>query len=97
MEVRETREFAAWLRALRDPIGRRQIVSRIARIATMGSFGDFASVGDGVSELRIRVGPGYRVYYTLRGKDVVILLAGGDKGSQERDLQRAKEIAARVG
>ncbi|MFN3387413.1 MAG: type II toxin-antitoxin system RelE/ParE family toxin [Allosphingosinicella sp.] len=96
MEVLETPEFARWMRALRDPLGKRQIVGRIARIAAMGNFGDFASVGGGVSELRIHVGPGYRVYYTLRGEDVVILLAGGDKGSQERDMQRAKEMAARV-
>ena len=96
MDVRETREFADWLLGLRDGVGKRQIVSRIARIAATGSFGDFASVGGGVSELRIHGGPGYRVYYTLRGEEVVILLAGGDKGSQERDIRKAKEIAARV-
>ena len=92
--IRESETFAKWLKALKDAIARRQINSRIARIASTGNFGDFASVGDGVSELKVHVGAGYRVYYTLRDKEVVILLCGGDKSSQDRDIKRAKEMAA---
>lgn len=94
--VVETGAFAKWLQALRDPVGRRSVVRRIARIESTDNFGDHASVGDGVSELRIDVGPGYRAYYTLRGEDVVLLLCGGDKDSQDRDIRRAKEMAAQL-
>lgn len=93
-EIVETETFSKWLKALRDPLGRRGILRRIARIASTGNYGDHASVGDGVSELRIDVGPGYRVYYTIRERRVVWLLGGGDKDSQERDIKRAKEMAA---
>ncbi len=96
MTVRETEEFSQWLHRLRDVIAKRQILRRLARIASTDHFGDFASVGDGVSELRIHVGPGYRVYYTLRGDEVVFLLCGGDKGDQVRDIARAKEMAAQI-
>lgn len=96
IEVVETEIFSKWLKALRDPIGRRSIVSRIARILSTNNFGDHAGVGDGVSELRIHAGPGYRVYYTIRGEEIVLLLCGGDKDSQERDITRAKEMAAEL-
>jgi|SRR5438309_4410259 len=92
-EVVETVDFAAWLKALRDPLGRRAILRRLARIVSTEHFGDHAGVGDGVSELRIDVGPGYRVYYTVRGGCIVLLLCAGDKGSQERDIRRAKDMA----
>jgi putative addiction module killer protein len=95
-EVVETETFSKWLKALRDPLGRRAVLRRIARIVSTDHFGDHAGVGDGVSELRIDVGPGYRVYYTLRGELVVLLLCGGDKDSQERDIGRAKELAVQV-
>ena len=94
MIVRETETFAKWLKTLKDAIARRQINSRLARIASTGNFGDFASVGGGISELRIHVGAGYRVYYTLREGKVVLLLCGGDKGSQDRDIRRAREMSA---
>jgi putative addiction module killer protein len=81
---------------LRDPLGRRAIVRRLARIVSTDHFGDHAGVGDGVSELRIDVGPGYRVYYTVREGQVVLLLCGGAKDSQERDIRRAKEMAAEL-
>jgi putative addiction module killer protein len=95
-EVVETETFSKWLRALRDPLGRRSVLRRIARIVSTDNFGDYAGVGDGVSELRVDVGPGYRVYYALRGGLVVLLLCGGDKDSQERDIKRAKEMAAEL-
>jgi putative addiction module killer protein len=94
--VRATEQFSEWLKGLRDVIAKRQINKRIARIVSTGNYGDFASIGDGVSELRVPSGPGYRVYYTLRGEEVVILLCGGDKSSQDRDIRRAKEMAAEI-
>ena len=93
-EVVETGIFANWLKGLRDEPGRRNIVRRIARIVATDNFGDHASVGDGVSELRIHAGPGYRVYYTIRKGKVVLLLCGGDKDGQVRDIERAKAMAA---
>ena len=94
--VRETAEFKRWLKGLRDVKGRRHILRRIARIASMGQFGDVASVGGGVSEIRVHVGPGYRGYYTPRGEEVVILLCGGDKDNQARDIKRAKELVEQL-
>ncbi len=95
IEVRRTGEFIDWLVALRDIPARARIAKRIDRIA-LGNFGDAKSVGGGVSELRFTFGPGYRVYYTRRGDIVVILLCGGDKGSQEQDIERAKAIAREI-
>lgn len=95
-EVVETEAFAKWLRGLRDQLGRRAITRRLARIVTTDNFGDHAGVGDGVSELRIHVGPGYRVYYTIREEQVVLLLCGGAKGSQQRDIEKAKEMVAEL-
>ncbi|HEX8669589.1 MAG TPA: type II toxin-antitoxin system RelE/ParE family toxin [Allosphingosinicella sp.] len=95
-EVVETEAFAQWMKRLRDPLGRRAILRRIARIVSTDNFGDHAGVGDGVSELRVDVGPGYRVYYTIREGAVVLLLCGGDKDSQERDIRKAKEMAAEL-
>ncbi len=84
--------FAAWLDGLRDVAGRARVMARIDRLAA-GNPGDVRPVGDGVSELRIRVGPGYRVYYVRRGHEVVILLAGGDKSTQSRDIRTAQRLA----
>jgi putative addiction module killer protein len=95
-EVVETETFSKWLRSLRDELGRRAILRRVARIASTDHFGDHAGVGDGVSELRIDVGPGYRVYYSVREGQILLLLCGGDKDSQERDIRRAKEISAQL-
>ena len=92
----ETAVFSKWLKALRDPLGRRAILRRLARIAATDNFGDHASVGDGVSELRIDVGPGYRVYYAIREEQIVWLLGGGGKDSQERDIRKAKELAGEL-
>ncbi|MEA3014668.1 MAG: hypothetical protein QOD42_3213 [Sphingomonadales bacterium] len=95
-EIVETEAFSKWLKALRDPLGKRAVVRRLARIAATDNFGDHVSVGDGVSELRIDVGPGYRVYYTIREGRVVWLLGGGDKDSQDRDIRQAKEMAGEL-
>ena len=87
-----TDEFDSWLAALKDKQGRARIVHRI-RSAEHGNFGDCEPVGEGVSEMRIHVGPGYRVYYTRRGEVIYFLLSGGDKSSQKRDIKRAIEMA----
>jgi putative addiction module killer protein len=94
-EVRRTAEFLDWLTDLRDAQARARIIKRIDRIAD-GNLGDTKSVGNGVSELRFAFGPGYRVYYTVRGSVVVILLCGGDKGSQGRDIERAIAMAKEI-
>ena len=88
-----TDEFDSWLAALKDKQGRARIVHRI-RSAEHGNFGDCEPVGEGVSELRIHLGAGWRVYFTRRGKQVIVLLAGGSKRSQKRDIERAKALAA---
>ena len=88
-------EFDAWLTALKDKLGRARIVHRI-RSAEFGNFGDCESVGAGVSEMRIHFGPGYRVYFTRRGEVVYLLLLGGDKSSQKRDIKRAIEMARTI-
>ena len=85
-------EFDAWLAALKDKKVRARIVLRI-RSAEHGNFGDCEPVGEGVSEMRIHFGPGYRVYFTRRGEVLYLLLLGGDKSSQKRDIKRAIEMA----
>ena len=85
-------EFNAWLSALKNKIGCAQIIHRI-RSAEHGNFGDCEPVGEGVSEMRIHFGPGYRVYYTRRGEVIYLLLLGGDKSSQKRDIKHAIEMA----
>ncbi len=92
IEVRKTAAFSDWMSKLRDHIARAKIAARIDRLA-FGNLGDFASVGEGVSELRVHSGPGYRVYYVLRGEALIILLCGGDKSTQTRDIKTAKMLA----
>ena len=92
MEVRRTDVFIDWLRNLRDARAVAKIAMRIKRIAE-GNFGDSAPVGENVSELRIHYGPGYRVYFTQQGEVLVILLCGGDKSTQKRDIAIAKTMA----
>lgn len=89
--INETDEFAEWLHDLKDGVGKGAIVSRVQR-ARLGNFGDHKDVGDGVSEMRIDVGPGYRVYYGREGGTVYLLICGGDKSSQDADIRRAKEM-----
>jgi putative addiction module killer protein len=92
VEIRETPAYAAWFAALRDRTVRVLIDIRIRRLS-LGNSGDIRPVGDGVSELRIHYGPGYRIYLKMQGDAVVILLAGGDKSSQDKDIRLAKDLA----
>lgn len=94
-ELYETEEFSGWLAKLRDPRGKASIIRRIKR-ARKGNFGDHEPVGDNVSEMRLFVGPGYRLYYTMVEEQVYWLLVGGDKSTQEKDIKKAKEMAADI-
>jgi putative addiction module killer protein len=85
-------EFEAWLDQLTDKRAKARIVARVRR-ATFGNFGDCKPVGEGVSKMRIDVGSGYRVYFVRKGAEVYLLLIGGDKSSQDRDINLAKEMA----
>ena len=95
IEVRTTARFTKWFRSLKDRRAKARIQARIDRVE-MGHFGDAAPVGEGVSELRISYGPGYRVYFVQKDAVVVILLSGGDKSSQKADIAKAKEIARQL-
>jgi putative addiction module killer protein len=95
IEVRQTAVYSEWFAALRDRPAKTRIDIRIRRLS-LGNPGDVKPVGEGVFELRIPFGPGYRIYYIQRGERMVVLLAGGDKSSQERDIQKAKELARKV-
>ncbi|TKT79972.1 type II toxin-antitoxin system RelE/ParE family toxin [Aquamicrobium sp. LC103] len=92
IEVRKTAVFTKWLDGLRDRNARIRIATRIRRMET-GNPGDVKAVGEGVSEMRITYGPGYRVYFVRDGETVVILLCGGDKSSQSSDITQAKRMA----
>lgn len=91
-EFLQSSAFATWLGKLRDDRGKARILARL-RSATFGNFGDCRPVGHGVSEMRIDVGPGYRVYFARRGTATYLLLAGGDKSTQSKDIARAIRIA----
>ncbi|MYC36903.1 MAG: type II toxin-antitoxin system RelE/ParE family toxin [Chloroflexi bacterium] len=91
-EVIQTDAYSRWFARLRDRQAKLRINDRIRRLL-LGNPGDVGPVGEGVSELRIDYGPGYRVYYLHRGDTLIVLLAGGDKDSQSRDIQRAIELA----
>ena len=92
VEVRQTEEFSGWLHRLRDANAVARIVGRIRRME-MGNPGDNKSVGQGIMEMRIDYGPGYRIYYVRRGAQIVILLCGGEKRTQQRDIKRAQKLA----
>ena len=92
LQIRKTDVYAIWIDSLRDLQGRARILVRVERLAA-GNPGNVKPVGEGVSELRIDFGPGYRVYFTQRGREIVILLAGGDKSSQSTDIKTALRLA----
>ena len=92
VEIRQTDEYARWFEKLRDRQARARILARVRRLS-LGNPGDALPVGEGVSELRIGYGPGYRIYFKRHGQTVVILLAGGDKRTQQRDIEKAKALA----
>lgn len=92
VEVRQTERFAQWLVDLRDLRARARVQARIERLIG-GNPGDVKSIGSGISELRINYGPGYRVYFQQKGSTLIILLAGGDKSSQSRDIEEALLLA----
>jgi putative addiction module killer protein len=92
IEIRQTETYIDWFASLRDRQARARIDIRIRRLST-GNPGDVKPVGQGVSELRIDYGPGYRVYFVQRGETLIILLAGGDKRTQDRDIKTALELA----
>jgi putative addiction module killer protein len=89
-------EFANWLTALKDKIGKVRVLARL-RAAELGNFGDCEPVGEGVSEMRVHYGPGYRIYFTRKGAVIYLLLTGGDKSTQQRDIKRAKQMAQNLG
>jgi putative addiction module killer protein len=93
--IKRTDEFSGWLRNLRDIRARAKVISRIERL-NGGNPGDVAPVGDGISEMRIHYGPGYRVYYIQRGEEIVVLLCGGDKRSQDSDISAARKLASEL-
>jgi putative addiction module killer protein len=95
MDVQQTEIFRNWFNALKDRRARARILMRIDR-AENGNFGDHKSVGGGVSEMRIDYGVGYRIYYTLRGTQLVILLAGGDKSSQAQNIRTAQQLVRQL-
>lgn len=95
IEIRQTDEYARWFASLRDRQARARVDARIRRLS-LGNPGDVKPVGEGVSELRIDHGPGYRVYFVQRGQTLVVLLAGGDKRTQDRDIKLARALARKL-
>ena len=93
-EIRRTDTFIKWIHKIQDSRARYRIYKRIERLAE-GNPGDVEPAGDGISEMRIHYGPGYRVYFKDTGKEIILLLCGGDKTTQQEDIARAKEIARR--
>ncbi len=95
IEVRKTEIFTKWFDNIKDRKARARIQARIDRVE-LGNFGDIAPVGEGVNEFRIFYGPGYRIYFVQRNAVVIVLLSGGDKSSQKRDIVKAKEISRQL-
>ena len=96
LTVRQTATFRRWERKLRDQRAKALIAARIFRLAN-GLQGDVKSVGDGIGELRVHFGPGYRIYFKKVGGKIIVLLCGGDKTSQARDIEKAKRLASELG
>lgn len=92
LEIRRIDEFAKWLKELKDANAKARINLRIRRVSLMGNLGDYKPVGEGASELRVDYGPGYRAYFGRRGNEIILLLIGGDKSTQQRDIAKAKQL-----
>jgi putative addiction module killer protein len=92
LEVRQTTTYSDWFGTLRDRVAKVRIDIRIRRLS-LGNPGDVKPIGEGISEMRVNYGPGYRIYFVQKGSEYVVLLAGGDKSSQERDIRQAKALA----
>ncbi len=92
IQIQQTETYAKWFAGLRDRVARARIDLRIRRLS-LGNAGDTKPVGEGVSELRVDHGPGYRIYFIQRGEVVIVLLAGGDKSTQDKDIRNAKALA----
>lgn len=95
IEIHETDRYAKWFDSLKDRNAQARIEIRIRRLS-LGNPGDVKSVGGGISELRVDYGPGYRIYFTRRGQQLILLISGGDKSSQREDIALAKEVAAKL-
>jgi putative addiction module killer protein len=93
--IRETEDFKKWIRGLKDRIAQSIIVARIRRIS-VGNFDDSKPIGDNIYELRIDYGPGFRVYFIRQGQNIIILLCGGDKSTQTRDIEAAKRLSQNI-
>jgi putative addiction module killer protein len=91
IEIRQTDQYGKWFEKLADHRAKARIDVRIRRMS-LGNFGDVKPVGEGISELRIDYGPGYRVYFTRKGNQIIVLLAGGDKSTQDKDIQAARKL-----
>ena len=92
LQIQQTETYARWFAGLRDRVARARIDIRIRRLS-LGNAGDAKPVGEGISEMRVDHGPGYRVYFIQRGEVVIVLLAGGDKSTQDKDIRNAKALA----
>jgi putative addiction module killer protein len=93
MRIIYSMQFSRWLNALVNGVDKARVLRRLERIKESGELGDWRSVDEGVNELRFHFGQGYRIYFLRKGMEIIILLVGGDKGSQTRDIKRAKQIA----
>lgn len=96
IEIRQTEEVKRWLKGLKDKIAKAKILTRIERMKE-GNYGDVEPIGDGYSELKIHQGKGYRVYFATRKNEIILLLCGGDKATQQADIKKAKQIAKQWG
>jgi putative addiction module killer protein len=96
MKIIRTEEFSEWLKNLKDSVAKARITRHLEKVAKDGLFGNIGPVGDGVSEFKFHFGPGYRVYFIQRGEEVIVVLGGGTKAGQQRDIDDAKSLASSI-